>query len=99
MKKVCKYLSFVPQSALTDAAVPIYNATNTAFDFTCDLPKLAQKLPLWTAGEIPSGSFVVAGYTVVSYKGKTANNGIQPHVGCNLLWVVVCGTPRDEKIQ
>jgi hypothetical protein len=78
--------------------VPIYDATNLDFDFHVDLPTLKDKLPLWSeVREIPFGSFVVAGYTVASYSGKAGEYGPQKHIGCNLLWAVVCATPLKKK--
>ncbi|KAJ7474493.1 hypothetical protein B0H11DRAFT_2236178 [Mycena galericulata] len=77
-----------------DEEVPVYDATSRAFDFNTELPNLSTALPRWK-GEIPKASFVVAGYTAVTYPGQTGNHGKQLHVGCNLLWAVVCGTPQD----
>ncbi|KAJ7462387.1 hypothetical protein B0H11DRAFT_1718136, partial [Mycena galericulata] len=72
--------------------VPVYDATSKNFDFLKDLPTMKSVLPVWS-GEVPIGSFVVVGYTAVTYSGKAGDHGYQVHVGCNLLWVVVCGTP------
>ncbi|KAJ7143168.1 hypothetical protein C8R43DRAFT_891868 [Mycena crocata] len=73
--------------------VPVYDATNRDFNFKTDLPGMASNLPLWE-GEIPVRSFVVAGYTAASYKGNGGGLPNQIHVGCNLMWAIVCGTPK-----
>ncbi|KAJ7034422.1 hypothetical protein C8F04DRAFT_1183236 [Mycena alexandri] len=78
-------------SYMIDENIPIYDATNVQFDFRSELPELESKLARWTE-EVPVGSFVVVGYTASSYTGKAGEKGQQPHIGCNLLWVVVCGT-------
>ncbi|KAJ7156833.1 hypothetical protein C8R43DRAFT_949100 [Mycena crocata] len=81
-------------SYLVDEDIPIYNALGKNFDFSKDLPNLAELLPRWS-GDIPAGSFAVAGYTASSYKGKAGGQeGKFPHVGCNLVWAVVCGVPK-----
>ncbi|KAJ7075572.1 hypothetical protein C8R43DRAFT_1143783 [Mycena crocata] len=81
-------------SYLVDEDIPIYNALGKKFDFSKDLPNLAELLPRWS-GDIPAGSFAVAGYTASSYKGKAGGQeGKFPHVGCNLVWAIVCGVPK-----
>ncbi|KAJ7603319.1 hypothetical protein DFH06DRAFT_1313887 [Mycena polygramma] len=90
--------------------VPVYNATDTVFNFTTDLPQMSTKLERWPR-EIPEGSFVVVGYTATTYMGAVYNAGQQSpstsntanskapkalHLGNNLLWVVVLGTPVEE---
>ncbi|KAK6993070.1 hypothetical protein R3P38DRAFT_2567418, partial [Favolaschia claudopus] len=75
-------------------SVPVYDARNREFDFNAELPHLATALPRWTGGEVPIGSFIVVGYTMSSYMGKAQG---QPdkvlHIGNNILWVIICGTP------
>ncbi|KAJ7432323.1 hypothetical protein B0H11DRAFT_1940802 [Mycena galericulata] len=71
-----------------DDEVPVYDATSKDFDFRKDLSSLSTMLPKWR-GEIPKASFIVAGYTAVSYSGNAAGMTKQPHVGCNLLWAVL----------
>jgi hypothetical protein len=63
-------------------------------DFSNDIATLASKLPMYDT-EIPVGSFVVVGYSVSTYMGNAG--GLQKgektmHVGCNILWAVLCGT-------
>ncbi|KAK7015098.1 hypothetical protein R3P38DRAFT_2397230, partial [Favolaschia claudopus] len=73
--------------------VPVYDARHLDFDFTADLPKMATDLPLWPHKEIPEGSFVTVGYTVSTYKGMASGHTDKVlHLGCNLQWVIVCGT-------
>ncbi|KAJ7619245.1 hypothetical protein DFH06DRAFT_1342103 [Mycena polygramma] len=75
-----------------DDTIPVYNAVGRDFDFLTELPNMAAKLPLWR-GEIPQGSFIVTGYTATTYQGSAAGmSDKQEHVGCNLLWIIVCGT-------
>jgi hypothetical protein len=73
--------------------VPVYDARKTPVDFETDLDKIADVLPSFT-GEIPFGSFVVVGYTASVYKATLGGGSERvPHLGCNILWVIVCGTP------
>ncbi|KAJ7441881.1 hypothetical protein FB451DRAFT_1190858 [Mycena latifolia] len=77
--------------------VPVYDAQKTPFDFDTDLSRISAVLPLFT-GEIPFSSFIVVGYSVSSYSA-TLSGGMErvPHLGCNILWVIVCGTPLLRK--
>ncbi|KAJ7171227.1 hypothetical protein C8R46DRAFT_1216805 [Mycena filopes] len=76
----------------TGTLVPVYDARNVEFDFNKDIASLAQKLPVWKE-EIPVGSFIVAGYSTASFMGGAQGvNGKTIHIGCNILWVVLCGT-------
>ncbi|KAJ7915335.1 hypothetical protein B0H13DRAFT_2455861 [Mycena leptocephala] len=78
--------------ACTDK-VPVYDARKTVIDFATDLERLDRVLPTYI-GEIPTGSFVVVGYTVSSYKAVLSSGGDRvPHLGCNIVWAIVCGTP------
>ncbi|KAK7013161.1 hypothetical protein R3P38DRAFT_2407544, partial [Favolaschia claudopus] len=80
---------------LMSTTVPVYDARHREFDFDTELPSLATALPRWTGGEIPIGSFIVVGYTVASYLGKAqGQDGKVLHIGNNILWAIVCGTPR-----
>ncbi|KAJ7626517.1 hypothetical protein DFH06DRAFT_1141828 [Mycena polygramma] len=73
--------------------VPIYDARTVVFDFNSDLSRLSTVLPAFH-GEIPFGSFVVVGYTVAGYKASLSAGGERvPHLGCNILWAIVCGSP------
>ncbi|KAJ7677840.1 hypothetical protein DFH06DRAFT_1316635 [Mycena polygramma] len=73
--------------------IPVYDARKKVINFDADLDRLDQVLPLFP-GEIPSGSFTVVGYTVSSYMATISGGSERlPHVGCNILWVIVCGTP------
>ncbi|KAJ7616336.1 hypothetical protein DFH06DRAFT_1145606 [Mycena polygramma] len=73
--------------------VPIYDARRVVLDFSSDLERLDRVLPPFH-GEIPFGSFVVVGYTVAGYKAALSAGGERvPHLGCNVLWAIVCGTP------
>ncbi|KAJ7511746.1 hypothetical protein B0H11DRAFT_1899282 [Mycena galericulata] len=49
---------------MVDETIPAYDATSKDFDFRTDLAALKTKLPLWV-GEIPIGSFVVAGLETI----------------------------------
>ncbi|KAK7040605.1 hypothetical protein R3P38DRAFT_2769080 [Favolaschia claudopus] len=78
--------------------VPVYDARHLDFDFTSDLPKLATTLPRWPEKEIPEGSFVTVGYTVSTYKGTASGHTDKVlHLGCNLQWVIVCGTAASKE--
>ncbi|KAJ7225095.1 hypothetical protein C8J57DRAFT_1390313 [Mycena rebaudengoi] len=79
-----------------DVDVPAFDARNVQFDFDKDLPSMASVLKPWK-GEIPKGSYVVAGYTAATYMGQVAvrNKASLPSIGCNLVWVIVCGTPKS----
>ncbi|KAJ6513680.1 hypothetical protein C8R47DRAFT_1064388 [Mycena vitilis] len=73
--------------------VPVYDARTVVFDFNADLGRLASVLPVFH-GEVPFGSFVVVGYTIAGYKASLSAGGERvPHLGCNILWAIVCGTP------
>ncbi|KAJ7028866.1 hypothetical protein C8F04DRAFT_963544 [Mycena alexandri] len=74
-------------------ALPVYDARKTAFDFEFDLPRISAVLPSFT-GEIPFSSFVVVGYTASTYNGALGGSTERvTHLGCNVIWVIVCGTP------
>ncbi|KAJ7018903.1 hypothetical protein C8F04DRAFT_1189381 [Mycena alexandri] len=73
--------------------VPVYDARKKVVDFNLDIDAFDKKLPMF-AGEVPFGSFVVVGYTCSTYLSTlSGSNERVPHLGCNILWVVVCGTP------
>ncbi|KAJ7733303.1 hypothetical protein B0H16DRAFT_1579726 [Mycena metata] len=73
--------------------VPIYDARRTVVDFSHDLSRLDELLPIFP-GEIPVGSYTVVGYTLSSYMAVLSGTSDRvPHVGCNILWAIVCGTP------
>ncbi|KAJ7019117.1 hypothetical protein C8F04DRAFT_1276642 [Mycena alexandri] len=73
--------------------LPVYDARKTPFKFETDLARIDQILPLYT-GEIPFSSFVVVGYTASTYSAQLGGSGERvPHLGCNILWAMVCGTP------
>ncbi|KAJ7615629.1 hypothetical protein DFH06DRAFT_1343597 [Mycena polygramma] len=73
--------------------IPVYDARKTVIDFTADLDRLVEVLPLFH-GEVPVGSFTVVGYTCSYYKRAiNGSTGQVPHVGLNILWLIVCGTP------
>ncbi|KAJ7673336.1 hypothetical protein DFH06DRAFT_1124056 [Mycena polygramma] len=72
--------------------VPVYDARKTVVDFSSDLDRLDKSLPMFP-GEIPFGSFIVVGYTCSSYLATlSGSNERVPHLGCNVLWVIVCGS-------
>ncbi|KAJ7016597.1 hypothetical protein C8F04DRAFT_1201832 [Mycena alexandri] len=74
-------------------SVPVYDARRTVVDFNKDLPRLDEVLPLFP-GEVPVGSYTVVGYTLSSYTATLSGTSNRvPHVGCNVLWAIVCGTP------
>ncbi|KAJ6618558.1 hypothetical protein B0H10DRAFT_1913496 [Mycena sp. CBHHK59/15] len=69
--------------------VPIYDARRIVVDFAGDLDRLGQVLPLFP-GEVPPGSFTVVGYTCSSYSATLSGASERvPHLGCNILWVIV----------
>ncbi|KAJ6460426.1 hypothetical protein DFH09DRAFT_1497437 [Mycena vulgaris] len=77
-----------------DAIVPVFDARNTVFNFDTDIPVMSTKLARWE-GDVPVGAFVVVGYSASTYYG-TIKNVKTLHLGCNLLWIVVCGTTSQE---
>ncbi|KAJ7482850.1 hypothetical protein B0H11DRAFT_1914935 [Mycena galericulata] len=84
-----------PDSLKWDDNIPVYDARNVAFNFAKDIPNMDSQLLRWD-GEIIEGSFVVCGYTVVSYMGNAGKVQKVTHVGCNIMWVVVCGIPGAD---
>ncbi|KAJ7758271.1 hypothetical protein B0H16DRAFT_1885288 [Mycena metata] len=73
--------------------LPVFDARKTVVDFSTDLGRLTSVLPAFT-GEIPFSSFVVVGYSVSAYSSALSGTTQRvPHVGCNVLWAIVCGTP------
>ncbi|KAJ7642478.1 hypothetical protein DFH06DRAFT_1137488 [Mycena polygramma] len=73
--------------------VPVYDARKQVVDFQTDLGRLDEVLPR-LSGEIPFGSFVVVGYTLSSYQGvRSGSSDKVAHLGCNIVWAIVCGTP------
>ncbi|KAJ7723245.1 hypothetical protein B0H16DRAFT_342809 [Mycena metata] len=73
--------------------LPVFDARKTVFDINADLGRLAAVLPVFT-GEIPFSSFVLVGYSVSSYASNLSGSSERvPHVSCNILWAIVCGTP------
>ncbi|KAJ7664486.1 hypothetical protein DFH06DRAFT_1324037 [Mycena polygramma] len=93
---------YIPSHAKTllnyNDFVPVYDARKKAVNFEVDLPNLSKLLPLFP-GEIPFGSFIVVGYTCTSYMASlSGSNERVAHLGCNVLWVVVCGTPPLTRV-
>ncbi|KAJ7235854.1 hypothetical protein C8J57DRAFT_140235 [Mycena rebaudengoi] len=80
-----------------DVDVPAFDARSVEFDFNKNLSSMASVLKPWK-GEIPKGSYVVAGYTAATYMGQVAvrNKASLPSIGCNLVWVIVCGTRKVD---
>ncbi|KAJ7044254.1 hypothetical protein C8F04DRAFT_1250197 [Mycena alexandri] len=73
--------------------LPIFDARKTPVDFSSDLGRLSAVLPAFV-GEIPFSSFVVVGYSMSAYRAALSSTTQRvPHVGCNILWAIVCGTP------
>ncbi|KAJ7153850.1 hypothetical protein C8R46DRAFT_897499 [Mycena filopes] len=78
---------------LTHYQVPIYDARRIVVNFNTDLGRLGEVLPLFP-GEVPVGSYTVVGYALSSYMATLSGSSDRvPHVGCNILWAIVCGTP------
>ena len=74
--------------------MPVYDARNTPFNYETDLGNMQTVLPLFL-GEIPFSSFVVVGYSASRYlAAQSAGAERVPHLGCNILWAIVCGTPQ-----
>ncbi|KAJ7028254.1 hypothetical protein C8F04DRAFT_1237675 [Mycena alexandri] len=77
--------------------IPVYDARKVVLDFQADLGRLDQVLPRF-AGEIPFSSFIVVGYTASSYQAaRSGSTEKVAQLGCNVLWVIVCGTPVLRK--
>ncbi|KAJ6470778.1 hypothetical protein C8R47DRAFT_751799 [Mycena vitilis] len=76
--------------------VPVYDARKNLVDFDTDLARLDEVLPPFI-GEVPFGSFIVVGYTCSVYNAAVSGSSERvAHLGCNVLWVIVCGTPRTR---
>lgn len=76
--------------------VPVYDARKKVVNFDTDIDLLDKKLPLFV-GEVPFGSFIVVGYTCSTYQANlSGSNERVAHLGCNILWVIVCGTPSRK---
>ncbi|KAJ6581757.1 hypothetical protein B0H19DRAFT_929623, partial [Mycena capillaripes] len=76
--------------------VPVYDARKVVVDFESDLPRLDEVLPPFV-GEVPFGSFIVVGYTCSMYHSTlSGSNERVANLGCNVLWVIVCGTPKGS---
>jgi hypothetical protein len=76
--------------------VPVYDVRQRTLDFDEDLSKV-DTLPRWK-GEVPVGAFVVVGYTASTYQSPRSRGQAKvEHVSCNLLWIIVCGTPIAKK--
>ncbi|KAJ7111512.1 hypothetical protein C8R44DRAFT_632986 [Mycena epipterygia] len=76
------------------SSLPVYDARTVVVDFDSDLVKLAEVLPPFV-GEVPFGSFVVVGYTCSVYNAAISGSSERAaHLGCNILWVIVCGIPK-----
>jgi hypothetical protein len=72
-------------------AFPVCDARKMVVDFTSALDRLSEVLPLFP-DEVPSRSFAIV-YTVSSYMASIGgDNDKLPHIGCSVLWVIVCGT-------
>ncbi|KAJ7270155.1 hypothetical protein B0H12DRAFT_1178325 [Mycena haematopus] len=77
--------------------IPVYDARRYVIDFDKDLDRLSQVLSRFS-GEVPSGSFIIVGYTVSSYMATLSGGSTRlPHIGCNILFVIVCGTPSPAR--
>ncbi|KAJ7767247.1 hypothetical protein B0H16DRAFT_1521466 [Mycena metata] len=88
-----KYSSSMKTLLAHNDSVPVYDARRIVVDFNRDLGRLGDVLPLFP-GEIPVGSYTVVGYTLSSYMAALSGTSDRvPHVGCNILWAIVCGTP------
>ncbi|KAJ6585945.1 hypothetical protein B0H19DRAFT_1060123 [Mycena capillaripes] len=80
-------------------SVPTFDAHGIEFDFTADLSNLATKLPKWE-DDIPTKAFIVVGYSVATYMSTARDiQGKTIHIGTNLLWIVVCGTPTKTDVD
>ncbi|KAJ2911706.1 hypothetical protein MD484_g8708, partial [Candolleomyces efflorescens] len=79
----------------TSDIIPVYDAREArTIDFDKDLPNLDSFLPRWQ-GEIPYGSFVVVGHTMVVYYSKHKRWTL----ACNLQWVIVVGVPPETNTK
>ncbi|KAJ2912062.1 hypothetical protein MD484_g8353, partial [Candolleomyces efflorescens] len=75
--------------------IPVYDAREArTIDFDKDLRDLDSFLPRWQ-GEIPYGSFVVVGHTIVVYYSKHKRWTL----ACNLQWVIVVGVPPESNTK
>ncbi|KAJ7848381.1 hypothetical protein B0H14DRAFT_3453194 [Mycena olivaceomarginata] len=74
-------------------SIPVYDVRKTVINWDADLGRLGEVLSLFP-GEVPVGSFTVVRYTVSSYMAAFSGGSDRvAHIGCNILWVIVCGTP------
>ncbi|KAJ7137598.1 hypothetical protein C8R43DRAFT_1132186 [Mycena crocata] len=76
-----------------DDTIPVYDARRTVIDWDKDLGRLDEALPRFN-GEVPFASFIVVGYSVSCYNNALSGGSEKvPHLGCNLVWIIVVGTP------
>ncbi|RXW16442.1 hypothetical protein EST38_g9410 [Candolleomyces aberdarensis] len=81
------------------ADVPVYDARDTVpIDFNVDLPNLPALLPRFY-GEIPRGSLVVVAHTMTLYLSSSGPHAGKWTLGCNILWVLLLGTPNAEAVM
>ncbi|KAJ7221917.1 hypothetical protein C8J57DRAFT_1536486 [Mycena rebaudengoi] len=84
----------VPKTSVAfEDDIPLYDGRRVRIDFKKDLSRLSSILPVYE-GEFPHGSLVVVGYTVTGWQAIPAATGDKikhPHVGFNVLWVILLG--------
>lgn len=66
--------------------VPIYDAREIPFNFTTDFENLDSVLPKYD-DEIPSGSFVIVGYTMTHYDKDGRSN-----LSTNVMFAILLAT-------
>jgi hypothetical protein len=75
--------------------VPVFDARETTEGGQIEFEKL-DDIFLRFEGEVPVGSCVAVGHSVTSYVGKKDDEerlGTKIHLGTNVLFVIVFGTP------
>lgn len=75
--------------------VPVFDAREVSRDVGVDFDKLDGCFSRFD-GEVPVGSCVAVGHSLSSYIGKKDDEeklGTNVHLGTNVLFVVVLGTP------
>lgn len=88
------FFVFSASNVCSFRTVPIYDARNApeTFDLERDMPNIATVLPRYEDGEVPEGSLVGVGFTMSIYRSNVGNMTL----GCNILWVILFGTPSSE---
>ncbi|KAF8800815.1 hypothetical protein BYT27DRAFT_7067621, partial [Phlegmacium glaucopus] len=71
--------------------IPVFNGQNVNINEDINFENLGNVLPTYP-GEIPTGSCIIVGHSVFSYK-KELDDVTNVHLATSILFVIVLGTP------